>query len=97
MASINNKRIVVNTVFLYLRMLVVMGISLYTVRMTLDILGVEDYGIYNVIAGVVSMFSFIKGSLATSSQRYFSIELAKGDIKSLNKQFCLNLTVFIFL
>ena len=81
MASINNKRIVVNTVFLYLRMLVVMGISLYTVRMTLDILGVEDYGIYNVIAGVVSMFS---------------LELAKGDIKSLNKQFCLNLTVFIF-
>jgi len=97
MASINNKRIVVNTVFLYLRMLVVMGISLYTVRMTLDILGVEDYGIYNVIVGVVSMFSFIKGSLATSSQRYFSIELAKGDIKSLNKQFCLNLTVFILL
>lgn len=97
MTAINNKRIVVNTVFLYLRMLVLMGISLYTVRITLDILGVEDYGIYNVIAGVVSIFSFIKGSLATSSQRYFSIELAKGDMQSLNKQFCLNLTVFFFL
>ncbi len=94
MSSVNNKKIIQNTVFLYIRMIVVMLISLYTVRAILHRLGVEDYGIYNVIGGVVSMFTFLNGSLATSSQRYFSIELAKGDIKSLNKQFSQNLTIF---
>lgn len=96
--SANNKRIVKNTLFLYLRMLVVMGVGLYTVRAILDLLGVVDYGIYNVVGGVVSMFSFLNGTLTTSSQRYFSIELAKGDMKRLNQWFCLNITTFsIFL
>ncbi|WP_155949387.1 lipopolysaccharide biosynthesis protein [Prevotella sp. MA2016] len=71
-----------------------MGIGLYTVRAILDLLGVVDYGIYNVVGGVVAMFSFVNGTLATSSQRYFSIELAKGDLNRLNKWFCLNITVF---
>ena len=92
--SINNKRIAKNTLFLYLRMIIVMGIGLYTVRAILDLLGVVDYGIYNVVGGVVAMFSFINGTLATSSQRYFSIELAKGDMKRLNQWFCLNITTF---
>lgn len=92
--SVNNKRIAKNTIFLYLRMLVVMGVGLYTVRAILDLLGVVDYGIYNVVGGVVGMFSFLNGTLATSSQRYFSIELAKGDMKRLNQWFCLNITTF---
>ena len=92
--SINNKRIAKNTILLYLRMIVVMGIGLYTVRAILDLLGVVDYGIYNVVGGVVSMFAFINSTLATSSQRYFSIELAKGDKDRLNKWFCLNITTF---
>lgn len=71
-----------------------MGVGLYTVRAVLDLLGVVDYGIYNVVGGVVSMFSFVNGTLATSSQRYFSIELAKGDLKRLNQWFCLNITAF---
>ena len=71
-----------------------MAIGLYTVRAILDLLGVVDYGIYNVVGGVVSMFSFLNGTLATSSQRYFSIELAKGDKKRLNKWVCLNITTF---
>ena len=90
----NNKRIVKNTLFLYFRMIVVMGIGLYTVRAILRLLGVVDYGIYNVVGGVVSMFAFLNGTLATSSQRYFSIELAKGDLKRLNQWFCLNITTF---
>lgn len=90
----NNKRIAKNTLFLYLRMIVVMGIGLYTVRAILDLLGVVDYGIYNVVGGVVGMFQFLNGTLATSSQRYFSIELAKGDLKRLNQWFCLNISVF---
>lgn len=51
-------------------------------RAILNILGVVDYGIYNVVGGVVMMFSFLNGTLSTSSQRYFSIELAKGDLKN---------------
>lgn len=73
-----------------------MAVNLYLVRAILDILGVVDYGIYNVVGGVVAMFSFINSTLATSSQRYFSIELAKGDLKRLNEWFCLNITTFAF-
>ena len=82
MARVNNKRILKNTLFLYIRMIVVMAVSLYTVRAILHQLGVVDYGIYNVVGGVVSMFTFINHTLTSSSQRYFSIELAKGDKKS---------------
>lgn len=94
-AAVDNKRIAKNTLFLYLRMVIVMGIGLYTVRAILDLLGVVDYGIYNVIGGVVGMFSFLNGTLATASQRFFSIELAKDDKKSLNQWFCLNITLFL--
>lgn len=94
MSSVNNKRILKNTFFLYFRMIVVMAVNLYTVRVVLHQLGVVDYGIYNVVGGVVSMFSFINSTLTTSSQRYFSIELAKGDEVKLNQWFCLNITTF---
>lgn len=92
--TINNKRIVKNTIFLYIRMIVVMAIGLYTVRAILDILGATDYGIYNVIGGVVSMFSFLNGTLTTASQRYFSVELAQNNVNRLNKWFCLNISIF---
>lgn len=95
MSSVNNKRIAKNTFYLYLRMLLVMAISLYTVRAILDILGVVDYGIYNVVGGVVTMFAFMNRTLSTSSQRYFSIELARGDIERLSKWFCLNIIAFL--
>lgn len=93
-SQIDNKRIAKNTLFLYMRMIVVMAVGLYTVRAILELLGVVDYGIYNVVGGVVSMFSFLNSTLATSSQRYFSIELAKGDKKRLNQWVCLNITTF---
>lgn len=95
--TVNNKRIIRNTIVLYFRMLLLMAISLYTVRVTLEALGVEDYGIYNVVGGVVFFFAFLKGSLATSSQRFFSIHIAKKELELLNKQFCLNLNVFLLL
>ena len=91
---VNNRLIVKNTIFLYLRMIVVMLISLYTVRAFLSILGEVDFGLYNVIGGVVGMFSFINGTLATSSQKYFSQALVNNDIHSVNKVFCLNLSVY---
>ena len=95
MSSVDNKRIAKNTLYLYLRMLFAMAIGLYTVRAILDILGVVDYGIYNVVGGVVTIFSFMKKTLSTSSQRYFSIELARGNRERLNKWFCLNITAFL--
>lgn len=96
-SAVNNKRIAKNTLYLYLRMLFVMGISLYTVRAILDLLGVVDYGIYNVVGGVVTMFAFMNKTLSTSSQRYFSVALAKDDHADLKRVFSLNLTVFSIL
>lgn len=95
--TVNNKRIAKNTIYLYIRMLLVMGVSLYTVRAILDILGEVDYGIYNVVGGVVTMFTFMNRTLSTSSQRYFSVALAKEDKQDLKRVFSLNLTAFTLL
>lgn len=65
----NNKRIAKNTLLLYVRMLFMMIVSLYTSRVILNALGVEDFGIYNVVGGVVAMFSVISGSLSVSVQK----------------------------
>ena len=94
MSQVNKKLLLKNTVFLYIRMIFILLVSLYTVRAVLDLLGVEDYGIYNVVGSIVGMLTFLNGTLATSSQRFFSVALAKKDFQELNKYFCLNLTVF---
>lgn len=70
LVTANNKRIAKNTLFLYIRMLLTMAITLYTSRIVLTALGVEDFGIYNVVGGVVSMFSFLNGTMAASTQRF---------------------------
>ena len=69
----NNKRIAKNTAVLYIRMIVMMIISFYTSRVMLNALGVEDYGINNVVGGLVAMFSSISGSLSGSVNRYDSV------------------------
>ena len=71
-ATDNNKRIAKNTLLLYIRMLFMMIVSLYTSRVILDALGVEDFGIYNVVGGVVAMFSVISGSLSASISRFIN-------------------------
>lgn len=68
-----------------------MGISLYTSRIVLQTLGVEDYGIYNVVGGLVSMFGLLNGSLSSATQRFITIEIGKGDKKRLNKVFSIAL------
>ena len=68
----NNKRIAKNTLFLYIRMLLIMGVSLYTSRIVLTALGIIDYGINNVVAGMVVMFGFLNSALAQASQRYIA-------------------------
>lgn len=83
----NNKRIAKNTLLLYLRMLFMMAISLYTSRVVLKTLGVEDYGIYNVVGGAVAMFGFINSSMSSATQRYITFALGKGNFQKLQKVF----------
>lgn len=90
----NSKRIAKNTLMLYFRQILIMIVSLYTVRVVLNTLGAEDYGIYNVVAGVVTMFSFLSYSMATASQRYFSFALGQNDSESLKKYFSMSFTIY---
>lgn len=83
----NNNRIAKNTIFLYIRMALSMIVSLYTVRVVLQALGIEDYGIYSAVGGIVSSLTIFTNALSTASQRFFSIEIGKGDSKGLNRVF----------
>ncbi len=90
-----NKRIAKNTILLYIRTIFTMLISLYTSRVILDILGVENYGIYNVVGGVVAMFSIISGSLSSAISRFITFELGKGDKEKLYTVFCTSVNIQI--
>ena len=68
----SNKRIAKNAMMMYIRMLLTMAVTLYTSRVVLNALGVNDYGIYNVVGGVVTMFSFLKGTLTSGTQRFLT-------------------------
>lgn len=85
--SSGNKRIVKNSVFMAIRMVFVLGITFYTTRIILDVLGVEDYGVYNVVCGFVSMFAFLNTSMSNGIQRYYNVELEKNGIDGANKVF----------
>lgn len=95
--SSNTTRIAKNTIFLYFRQILIMLVSLYTVRVVLNVLGAEDYGIYNVVAGVVTMFSFLSGAMASASQRYFSFDLGKGDTEHLKITFNITFEIYLLL
>ena len=82
-----NKRIAKNAAALYFRMIVTMLVGLYTSRVILQALGVEDYGIYNVVGGFVSMFSLISGSLQGAVGRFMTYELGTGNTKKLKNIF----------
>lgn len=71
----STKRIAKNTLLLYIRMLVMMAITLYTSRIVLHLLGVEDFGIYNLVGGIVVMFSFLNSAMAVSTQRFLNYEI----------------------
>ncbi len=91
--SSNKKRIIRNTLLLYVRMFLLMLITLYTSRVVLGILGVEDFGIYNVVGGVVAMFSVISGSLSAAISRFITYELGKGDKDKLMRIFSSSVTI----
>lgn len=90
-----SKRLAKNVLLLYLRMFLMMLIGLYTSRVVLSVLGVSDFGIYNVVGGVVSMFSFLNAGLTVSSQRYLTFELGRGDTRRLQQVFATSLQIHL--
>ena len=85
--SANNNRIAKNTLLLYIRMFFMLLINLYTSRVVLSTLGIVDYGINNVVGGVITMLGFLTGSLSAASSRYITYDLGKGDMAALKKTF----------
>lgn len=92
--AINNKRIAKNTMALYVRMLLLMAVSLYTSRIVLRTLGVDDYGIYNLIGGFVSLFSFISASLVGAMQRFFNVSLGHNDHEEYRRIYSMGYNIF---
>lgn len=95
--SANNKRIAKNTLLLYIRMFVIMAISLYTSRIVLKALGVEDFGIYNVVGGIIAMLGVLNGSMAVSTQRFLTYELGTGNKTKLEQNFSMCFTIYLLL
>jgi O-antigen/teichoic acid export membrane protein len=97
METSSNKRIVKNTAFLYARMLMVLGVSLYTARLVLEALGAEDFGLYNVVGGIVGLFTIINGALSGGSSRFITFELGTGDKAALRKTFSASFAIHGFI
>jgi O-antigen/teichoic acid export membrane protein len=87
MPSSNTKRIAKNSLMLYFRMFILMAVTLYTSRVVLNALGVEDYGIYSVVGGIIVMLSFINGAMAGAIQRFLAFEIGKNNKEGLNIAF----------
>ena len=95
--SSNNKRIAKNTVMLYIRMMVLMVVSILTAGVALRVLGEVDYGINNVVGGIIVTFGWISNMISGAMGRYFAVEMGKGDDKKLNQYFCLSILGFAFI
>lgn len=90
-----NKRIAINTILLYIRMIFLLGISFYTTRAILEALGVVDLGIYNVVGGVVAMLGFINGSMSSASSRFITFSLGTNNTIDLTNTFNAIITIHI--
>lgn len=93
----SNKVIFKNTLMLYFRQILTLLVSLYTVRVVLDVLGAEDYGIYNVVGGIVLFFTFLKATMSSATQRFFSFAIGEGDNSKLEKIFSINLIIYLMI
>lgn len=93
----NNKRIAKNTLYMYIRMGVTMLVQLYTSRIVLNTLGVDDYGIYNIVGSVIVAFSFISGPLGAATQRFYNFELGRSNKENINSIFNHSLVIYSFL
>lgn len=83
----DNKRIAKNTLFLYFRMILIMGVTLYTSRVVLDKLGIDDFGLFQVVGGVVGILSFLNGTLSSGTSRFLTYELGTGNLEMLKRTF----------
>lgn len=95
--SENNKRIVKNTIMLYFRMFLILAISLFTSRIVLQTLGVEDFGIYNVVGGIIAMSGIFNSALSSSVTRYLTFEIGRGNQQQLKKTFSVSLSTYFIL
>ncbi len=95
--TVDNRRIAKNTIFLYFRMLLTMAVGLFTSRVILASLGVVDYGISNVVGGVVAMFGFLNAAMTTSTQRYLTFELGRGDTERLKLTFMTSVYIHVII
>ena len=91
----NNKKIAKNTLFLYFRQILIMVVSLYTVRVVLAALGEEDYGIYNVVGGFVAMFNILSGALSVAISRFITYEMGQRDFNTLKLQRIFSTSIII--
>ncbi|MBL0652709.1 lipopolysaccharide biosynthesis protein [Aeromonas caviae] len=92
-----HSRIVKNSLFLYFRMILTLAVTLYTSRVVLNVLGVEDFGIYNVVGGVVTMMAFLSGAMSSATQRFLSFELGKGDRNQLANVFKMSVNIYFLI
>lgn len=95
--NLDKRRIAKNTLLLYVRMFLMILIGLYTSRVILKTLGVSDYGVYNVVGGMVSMFAFLNSAMVAASQRFISYELGRGDKERLNLVFCTSVNIHVII
>lgn len=95
--TINNNLIAKNTVVLYVRMLFTLAISFFTTRELLRILGIEDFGLYNVIGGIVMMCGFLNNAMVASSQRFISFSLGEGDVNKQKRVFSTSIIIHILI
>lgn len=95
--SSSNKRIAKNTLLLYFRQIITMVVSLYTSRIVLNTLGVTDYGIYNVVGGIVAMFAFLNSTMASASQRYLAFDIAQDNERKLAQTFSLTFLSYVII
>ena len=86
-SMISNVRIAKNSIFMSIRMIVVLCVTLYSTRIILNALGVEQYGIFNVVAGFVGLFSFLSTSMSNSIQRFYNFEYARNGLSGAQKVF----------
>lgn len=93
----NNKRIAKNTLLLYVRMILTMAVSLYTSRVLLNTLGIQDFGIFSVVGSIVILFEFINGSMTASTQRFLSFEIGKGNSIGLDKIFSMSINIHVLI
>ena len=97
MNNSTNKRLAKNTLFLYFRMFIIMAVTFFTTRVVLDKLGVDDYGIFNTIGGIVVLFTFINNAMVTATQRFLNFYLGKNDIDKVKLFFSLSLLTHILI